>query len=106
MSLRFLTAGDSHGESLDGIIEGLPAGLRVSVPEVKRELRRRDAIGRARPGIFGTLAGFGVGLGASALDPINVGAGFIPFIGQARYARLRAGSGTFLGRTATRAAVP
>lgn len=42
MAIRFLTAGDSHGESLDGIVEGLPAGLKVSVPEVRRELRRRS----------------------------------------------------------------
>ena len=41
MALRFLTAGDSHGESLTGIIEGLPAGLRVSLRQIRRDLRRR-----------------------------------------------------------------
>ncbi|NQT84875.1 chorismate synthase, partial [bacterium] len=27
--LRYLTAGESHGECLVGILEGLPAGLHV-----------------------------------------------------------------------------
>ncbi len=40
--LRLLTAGESHGPSLMGILEGLPAGLRVSTREVDRDLRRRQ----------------------------------------------------------------
>ncbi len=31
MALRFLSAGDSHGPGLSGIIEGLPAGLDVDL---------------------------------------------------------------------------
>jgi chorismate synthase len=42
MPLRFLTAGDSHGESLEGIIEGLPAGIKISAQDIRRELRRRS----------------------------------------------------------------
>ncbi|MCK4546839.1 MAG: chorismate synthase [Candidatus Eisenbacteria sp.] len=42
MALRFLTAGDSHGDSLTGIIEGLPAGIPVSLRKIRRELRRRS----------------------------------------------------------------
>lgn len=40
--LRFLTAGESHGESLIAIIEGLPAGLEVSSSQINTELARRQ----------------------------------------------------------------
>lgn len=45
--LRFLTAGESHGQGLVVIIEGLPAGLPVTVDAVQGELaRRRLGFGR------------------------------------------------------------
>ncbi|MDQ3533300.1 MAG: chorismate synthase [Actinomycetota bacterium] len=45
--LRFLTAGESHGRALVAIIEGLPAGLPVSVKAISDELaRRRHGYGR------------------------------------------------------------
>jgi len=48
MPIRFLTAGDSHGESLFGIIEGLPAGVRVNVRDIQKDLlRRRKSYGRS-----------------------------------------------------------
>ena len=40
--LRVLTAGESHGPGLIGIVEGLPAGLRISTRLVDRDLRRRQ----------------------------------------------------------------
>ena len=39
--LRFLTAGESHGQALVTIVEGLPAGLSVTVEDVADELARR-----------------------------------------------------------------
>jgi chorismate synthase len=39
--LRFLTAGESHGRGLVVIVEGLPAGLPVTVEDVQSELARR-----------------------------------------------------------------
>jgi chorismate synthase len=39
--LRFLTAGESHGKALVVIVEGLPAGLPVTAPEISGELARR-----------------------------------------------------------------
>jgi chorismate synthase len=39
--LRFLTAGESHGQGLVVVIEGLPAGLAVTVEDVQAELARR-----------------------------------------------------------------
>src|SRR5437764_6206992 len=45
--LRFLTAGESHGRALVVIVEGLPAGLPVTVEEIQAELaRRRLGFGR------------------------------------------------------------
>ena len=40
--LRFLTAGESHGPALVGIVEGLPAGLAVSIEAIDRDLARRQ----------------------------------------------------------------
>ncbi len=39
--IRFLTAGESHGQGLVVIVEGLPAGLAVTVEDVQSELARR-----------------------------------------------------------------
>ena len=39
--LRYLTAGESHGKALVAVLEGLPAGLTVSVKAIEDELRRR-----------------------------------------------------------------
>ncbi|HET9610746.1 MAG TPA: chorismate synthase [Acidimicrobiales bacterium] len=39
--LRFLTAGESHGRALVVVVEGLPAGLPVTVDDIGRELARR-----------------------------------------------------------------
>jgi chorismate synthase len=40
--LRFHTAGESHGQGLVAFISGLPAGLRVDLEYVNRELKRRQ----------------------------------------------------------------
>ncbi|MGH9137637.1 MAG: chorismate synthase [Acidimicrobiales bacterium] len=39
--LRFLTAGESHGRALVVVVEGLPAGLPVSLDNIASELARR-----------------------------------------------------------------
>lgn len=39
--LRFLTAGESHGPALVGILEGLPAGMPLSKDDIQRQLLRR-----------------------------------------------------------------
>jgi len=39
--LRWITAGESHGPELIGVIEGLPAGVPVLVEEVQEALARR-----------------------------------------------------------------
>lgn len=40
--LRYLTAGESHGRALVGILEGLPAGLEISEDYINDQLRRRQ----------------------------------------------------------------
>jgi chorismate synthase len=39
--LRFLTAGESHGQALVVVVEGLPAGLQVTADDIQGELARR-----------------------------------------------------------------
>ena len=40
--LRFLTAGESHGKALTGIIEGIPAGLHLDEDYINAQLSRRQ----------------------------------------------------------------
>ena len=47
LMLRYLTAGESHGQALVVIVEGLPAGLSITVEEIQAEMaRRRLGFGR------------------------------------------------------------
>ena len=41
--LRFLTAGESHGEALVGILEGFPKGVKISADLINEQLRRRQS---------------------------------------------------------------
>jgi len=47
--LRFLTAGESHGPALVGILDGLPAGLELLASHLERDLQRRK-LGYGRGG--------------------------------------------------------
>jgi len=49
MSLRLVTAGESHGPGLTCIVEGLPAGLQVAPDDLNRDLARRQ-LGHGRGG--------------------------------------------------------
>ncbi len=49
MPLRFTTAGESHGQALVSILEGMPAGLPLLADDVNAELaRRQQGYGRGR----------------------------------------------------------
>jgi chorismate synthase len=49
MPLRFTTAGESHGQALVSILEGMPAGLPLVSDDVNAELaRRQQGYGRGR----------------------------------------------------------
>jgi chorismate synthase len=49
VSLRFTTAGESHGPGLVAIVEGLPAGLELDRAALDREMARRQ-LGHGRGG--------------------------------------------------------
>jgi chorismate synthase len=49
MSLRFTTAGESHGPGLVTIIEGVPAGLELDLGALDRDMARRQ-LGHGRGG--------------------------------------------------------
>ena len=42
VSFRFLTAGESHGEALDAILDGVPAGVPVTEADINEDLARRQ----------------------------------------------------------------
>jgi chorismate synthase len=47
--LRFLTAGESHGQALVVTVDGMPAGLAIDIDALNAQLRRRQAgYGRGR----------------------------------------------------------
>jgi chorismate synthase len=47
--LNFITAGESHGRQLNGILEGIPSGLEISEDEITSDLKRRQmGFGRSR----------------------------------------------------------
>ena len=47
--LRFLTAGESHGQALVAILEGMPAGVAIDPDAITIDLRRRQGgYGRGR----------------------------------------------------------
>jgi chorismate synthase len=74
--LRWLTSGESHGEALVGILEGLPAGVEVGTADVRAALaRRRLGYGRGARMAFEQdevrILG-GVRLGVSQGGPVAI----------------------------------
>ena len=63
MSLRFFTAGESHGPAIMAILEGMPAGVPVTASVINQQLKRRQlGYGRGRrmqiePDLVEVLAG-------------------------------------------------
>jgi len=94
------------------------AGVKVDVPEGgltsealdiliarrKKQAAYNDAIERSPFGLR-SFAGFGVQLGASLLDPLNIGLAFVPVVGQARYAGMIAKAGGAAGRAGVRVGI-
>jgi len=42
VAFRFLTAGESHGEALTAVIDGVPAGLPLTEEHINEDLARRQ----------------------------------------------------------------
>jgi chorismate synthase len=49
VSLRLITAGESHGPGLTCIVEGLPAGIEITAEDLNRDMARRQ-LGHGRGG--------------------------------------------------------
>ena len=47
--LKFLTAGESHGQGLLGILDGIPSGLEINRDYIDFQLKRRQ-MGHGRGG--------------------------------------------------------
>jgi len=73
----------------------------IMVTQKKEELERQSIMARGPKGSWNPLSGgfyvgaakLAVGIGTSFLDPINIGASFIPVFGQARFAAVAARTG-------------
>jgi chorismate synthase len=48
-NIRYITSGESHGQALTGIIEGLPSNLQLYIEDINKELKRRQ-LGYGRGG--------------------------------------------------------
>ena len=69
--------------------DGIQENTLNSLIELKQdEVTRQSIIARGPTDLVSTIAKFGVGLGVSAMDPLNVASAFIPVIGPARYTAL------------------
>lgn len=42
-NFRFLTSGESHGKCLNGIIDGVPAGFKINIEEINKDLKLRQS---------------------------------------------------------------
>ena len=40
--LRYLTSGESHGQSLITIIDGIPSNIELNIDDINEELRKRQ----------------------------------------------------------------
>ena len=40
--IKFLTAGESHGRGLLGILDGIPSGLKIEKDFIDKQLSRRQ----------------------------------------------------------------
>lgn len=69
------------------------------------EIRRNQVLQRGAGGAGEAIARLGTAIGVSLLDPLNLASGFIPVVGEARYARILAQAGGAGGRAAVRAGV-
>ena len=41
--LRYLTSGESHGQSLISILDGVPSNIELDIDEINKELSKRQS---------------------------------------------------------------
>jgi hypothetical protein len=96
-------------EGLEGRLEipdqGIPtAALDLLIQRKRAEIKTQEAFARAPTGVVATSVRLGVALAGSLMDPLNIASGFVPVVGEARYAQLLGKGAGVLRRTAARAA--
>jgi len=85
-------------------VEGMRrATLELLMDRKEEELANQQIISRATTGQL--VAGFGVGVLASLIDPLNIATAFVPVISPARYAGMLARQTSRTGRALVRARV-
>ena len=85
------------------VSEDIARGLH---DERQKEIIRQDIIERRTQNLLTTTVGRGaVGLAMGLLDPVNVGAGFIPIVGPARAAAMVGAAAGLGGRIGVRTAI-
>ena len=77
--MRWLTAGESHGQALSAIIEGIPASVQITTADIDEHLRRRRlGVGRGARQNFEadkiTILG-GIRFGLTQGGPISIQVG-------------------------------
>jgi hypothetical protein len=83
---------------------GIPQGaLDILIKRKKEENQRKATFARGPSDLWSQAAQFGVGVGVSLLDPLNVASAFIPIVGPARYSAALAQAGSAMGRAGVRA---
>lgn len=94
---------EDAGVSVDfGTGQTTEEAAELLIARARSRAVRQMTIASYKPGIGTSLS---VSLLASMADPLNVGAAFIPFVGQARYGAWLAEAGGFGARSAIRAGV-
>jgi hypothetical protein len=84
----------------------VPEPVAIELSKLKQEEIKRDyIINRREPGVGGALSVFGASAAAAVQDPVGMAVGFIPIVGQTRYAMMLARAGSTVGRVAVRGAV-
>lgn len=101
---RLKSAGlDTHLKVNDaGITQ---AALDTLMERKRTELKRQEIFARSTGGVAQLGARFAVSLATTMADPISAGLNFVPYVGQARYARWLASAGSMAGRIGVRAGV-
>jgi len=79
--------------------------LDIALDRKRQQRQRQDVIAGTPWSWTGTPVRAAGMLGATLLDPLNIGAAFVPVVREARYSALLAGAGGAAGRAGIRAAV-
>jgi hypothetical protein len=85
--------------------EGMKSEALDILIERQYQRKRRQEVIDGAEGTLGNVSAFAGGLTASLMDPLNLAANFIPFVGQAKYALMLTKAAGPLSRTLIRGGV-